>query len=138
MAELSCLHGQHVRHRPPFQERPWVVSEEGRAAWIGRVLECPRCDRAELPEGLPVARTSGPFDRDSLPAGLRRQHRVGEHTWGRLRVNAGALWLCLDTEPPLRLRLTAGEARAIPPGVTHLVELDGPVELEVDFLGRPA
>ena len=23
VAELSCLHGQHVRHRPPFQERPF-------------------------------------------------------------------------------------------------------------------
>ena len=49
VAKLSCLHGQHVRHGPPFQERPWVVSEAGRAERIGAELDCPLCDRAQLP-----------------------------------------------------------------------------------------
>jgi hypothetical protein len=31
VAELSCLHRQHVRHDPPFQERNWVTNEAGRA-----------------------------------------------------------------------------------------------------------
>jgi tellurite resistance-related uncharacterized protein len=39
VAELSCLHGQHVRHRPPFYDRPWVVNERERAARIGADLE---------------------------------------------------------------------------------------------------
>ena len=30
VAELDCLHTQHVRHRPPFQERPWILTEAGR------------------------------------------------------------------------------------------------------------
>ena len=29
IALLSCGHPQHVRHRPPFFERPWVTSEAG-------------------------------------------------------------------------------------------------------------
>ena len=29
VAELSCLHGQHVRHRPPFRDRAWVETEDG-------------------------------------------------------------------------------------------------------------
>ena len=49
VAELSCLHNQHVRHRPPFQERPWVVTEAGRAGRIGTELDCPLCDRGEPP-----------------------------------------------------------------------------------------
>ncbi len=28
---LSCGHRQHVRHQPPFMNRPWVTSEAGRA-----------------------------------------------------------------------------------------------------------
>jgi hypothetical protein len=46
IAELACGHRQHVRHRPPFQLRPWVVSAEGRAAMIGAPLECRACDGA--------------------------------------------------------------------------------------------
>ena len=30
VADLECGHTQHVRHQPPWQERPWVISQEGR------------------------------------------------------------------------------------------------------------
>ncbi len=46
-ALLECGHRQHVRHRPPWQERPWVLSVEGRAGRIGSLLECPECDRVD-------------------------------------------------------------------------------------------
>jgi hypothetical protein len=51
VAELDCLHGQHVRHRPPFQNRPWVVDEASRAERLGTTLDCVVCDRAEPPGG---------------------------------------------------------------------------------------
>lgn len=43
VAELECGHGQHMRHDPPWQVRTWVVTEQGRAEWIGRTLVCRRC-----------------------------------------------------------------------------------------------
>ncbi|HEX2218233.1 MAG TPA: DUF3565 domain-containing protein [Gemmatimonadales bacterium] len=43
MADLECGHTQHVRHDPPWQLRPWVITPEGREAHLGMVLECPRC-----------------------------------------------------------------------------------------------
>jgi hypothetical protein len=43
VAELSCGHRRHVRHRPPFEVRPWVVDEEGRRRRIGTLLECGLC-----------------------------------------------------------------------------------------------
>jgi hypothetical protein len=43
VATLSCGHGQHVRHEPPLQSRPWVLSAEGRASRIGATLPCMRC-----------------------------------------------------------------------------------------------
>jgi uncharacterized protein DUF3565 len=46
VAELECGHGQHVRHEPPWQVREWVTTAEGRATWLGRPLDCRRCDSA--------------------------------------------------------------------------------------------
>jgi hypothetical protein len=44
VAELECGHTQHVRHDPPWQVRPWVVSPVGRAGRLGTTLECRRCE----------------------------------------------------------------------------------------------
>jgi len=47
VAELDCHHGQHVRHNPPFVNRPWVVTEEGRYSKLGEILNCKKCDDDE-------------------------------------------------------------------------------------------
>lgn len=47
IAELSCGHGQHVRHRPPFTLRPWVETAAGRDSMLGTELDCVRCGRGE-------------------------------------------------------------------------------------------
>jgi len=47
VAELECGHFQHVRHKPPFINRPWVESAEDRNSMIGFKLECKKCDSAE-------------------------------------------------------------------------------------------
>ncbi len=47
VAELSCGHNQHVRHKPPWVERPWVLTEMGRTAMLGERLDCKKCDRGE-------------------------------------------------------------------------------------------
>jgi uncharacterized protein DUF3565 len=47
VAELECGHSQHVRHTPPWQLRPWVLTEPGRSARIGTVLPCPACAEPE-------------------------------------------------------------------------------------------
>jgi len=45
VAELECGHTQHVRHDPPWQTRPWVTTEAGRASFIGQDLACVECVR---------------------------------------------------------------------------------------------
>nr|WP_158750470.1 DUF3565 domain-containing protein [Acidobacterium sp. S8] len=47
IATLSCGHTQHVRHRPPWELRPWVVTEEGRRKYIGWPLFCKKCQDEE-------------------------------------------------------------------------------------------
>jgi hypothetical protein len=46
VADLECGHMQHVRHQPPWINRPWVVTPEGRARVLGSTLECRQCDEA--------------------------------------------------------------------------------------------
>lgn len=44
VAELECGHFQHVRHKPPWTRRPWVVTPEGRRSMLGQQLACKKCD----------------------------------------------------------------------------------------------
>ncbi|HSM55636.1 MAG TPA: DUF3565 domain-containing protein [Candidatus Sulfomarinibacteraceae bacterium] len=43
VADLSCGHTQHVRHKPPLVSRPWVLSAEGRQRFLGYELFCKEC-----------------------------------------------------------------------------------------------
>ena len=43
-AILACGHTQHVRHDPPWQNRPWVITKQGRKEKLGVMLECKKCD----------------------------------------------------------------------------------------------
>ena len=44
VADLTCGHGQHVRHNPPLVTRPWVTTPQGRDTHLGTELNCKRCD----------------------------------------------------------------------------------------------
>jgi hypothetical protein len=52
VAELACGHFQHVRHNPPWIQRPWVVTEEGRASMLGVLLDCKKCESGAPPDVL--------------------------------------------------------------------------------------
>jgi hypothetical protein len=56
VAELDCGHFQHVRHNPPWTNRPWVVTREGRQQKLGAVLQCRKCDEGRPPD---TARSDG-------------------------------------------------------------------------------
>lgn len=47
VAKLACCHVQHVRHQPPFINREWVISEEGRCKMLGHTLFCKKCQQNE-------------------------------------------------------------------------------------------
>jgi tellurite methyltransferase len=137
VAHLECGHRQHVRHRPPFQMRAWVEDPGDRASRIGTPLECPLCDRAEMPEGLELVRTAGPFTEDTVPPALLRAHRVPAGTWGQARVLSGAVRFVSMGEQAGGRLLEAGAMHGIPPGVPHRLEPDGPVRVAIDFFRVP-
>ena len=133
VAELSCGHGQHVRHQPPFQLRPWVIDPEERAKRIGTALDCPPCDRTELPEGLRFARSSPIWDEHTIPVALLGSHRVGTRTWGEIHVYEGRMRFVMASEPVVDVVVNANSTQAIPPDVEHRVEPLGPVRFSIAF-----
>ena len=52
VAELTCGHFQHVRHDPPWVERPWVLTEASRESMLGQLLSCKKCDAGEPADHL--------------------------------------------------------------------------------------
>ena len=43
VADLACGHTRHMRHDPPWQNREWITTPEGRTRFIGSVVACKVC-----------------------------------------------------------------------------------------------
>ncbi len=137
VADLACGHGQHVRHRPPFQLRPWIENVDGRRSRLGALLDCPLCDRAELPAGLePIAPTLR-WDERTMPADLRVAHRLTRGTWGRVVVREGRLRVVAQTTPALDVVIDPDTPQAIPPDVDYSLQPIGTVRFAVELYGVP-
>lgn len=91
-----------------------------------------------LPDGLQLVRTTDVFDETTVPAGLRRAHRVADGVWGRLVVHTGSVVFVFDDDPDHPITVAAGEAVAIPPTRQHHVELTGPATFAVEFHRLPS
>lgn len=59
VAQLACGHNQHVRHDPPWMNRPWVVTPAGRQSMLGHVLQCVKCDERAPPDERPPSAVIG-------------------------------------------------------------------------------
>jgi len=138
VAALRCGHGQHVRHHPPFFSRPWVITEEGRASRVGVELECPLCDRFEVPAGFVAYKRTADFTATTTPAGLRADHATKPGVWGKIHVVAGSLRYFV--EPPLarELVLDPSHPGIVVPEVRHRVAPSDDARFFVEFLRAPS
>ena len=138
VADLDCGHGQHVRHRPPFVHRPWVVSDTGREAMLGTGLDCVCCDRMEWPDDLAAYRRTPEFDETTTPAGLKSEHATKRGVWARIHVISGALLYRVGAPIHGTFRVVPSSSAVIVPQVPHRVEPEGPVRFFVEFsrMGR--
>lgn len=132
VALLSCGHPQHVRHIPPFTNRPWVMTEAGRNSKLGVMLNCVRCDRLELPQDFVAYKQTPEFTETSMPKGLKKDHTTKTGVWakiivveGRLRYRIAALNLTMELSPD--------QVGIVAPDVPHSVEALGKVRFFVEF-----
>lgn len=134
VAVLDCHHGQHVRHKPPFTNRPWVETEAGRAEKIGMALDCVRCDRFEFPEGLVSYKSTPEFTEDSIPAGLLKAHSTKVGTWGMIRIKEGQLAYRAQGTSQI---LDSDHPGVVVPEMLHEIAPNGVVRFYVEFYGKP-
>ena len=133
VADLACGHGQHVRHRPPWQVRPWVTSEVGRSERVGTDIECPLCRMPALPPEVRAYRRTATFTETTTPAGLLRDHSTKPGTWAKIVIEEGTLEYSLKS-PSVAFLLSPSNEGVIPPVVPHSVRFLGPVRFYVEFL----
>jgi tellurite methyltransferase len=132
VARLDCGHRQHVRHNPPFSERPWVLSEEGRAGKLGALLDCLRCEAQELPPTFVAYKRTDVFSESTVPAGLKKDHATKAGVWARIVVVEGRLRYRIDAWGREE-ELSSAAPGIVVPEVKHHVEPLGPVRFFVEF-----
>jgi tellurite resistance-related uncharacterized protein len=87
---------------------------------------------ATLPAGLTAYKQTPTFDQDSLPAGLRREHRTKAGVWALIHVVEGSL-LYRILDPASEEILTVGTPGIVVPEQLHEVEPLGPMRMFVEF-----
>lgn len=130
VAELACGHGQHMRHTPPWLVREWVTTEAGRQTKLDQTIDCPLCDDIAMPPAARQYKRVGPFTEQTLPAGLRGEHRTKRDTWARIVVSEGQLEYHVRGRVQL---LDPGNVGLVEPEVLHHVKPVGPVVVHVEF-----
>ncbi|HEX2892281.1 DUF1971 domain-containing protein [Vineibacter terrae] len=91
---------------------------------------------AQLPHGLVAYKRTPVFDQDSLPAGLRREHRTKPGVWALIHVIEGRL-RCRIHDPAHEEILEPGKPGVVQPEQPHDVEPLGPMRMFVEFHAMP-
>jgi tellurite resistance-related uncharacterized protein len=75
------------------------------------------------------------FDENTLPTGLRREHRTKQGVWGVIRVLEGRLRYQV-VDPASEAILDPSHPGLVSPGLPHLVEPLGPIKLQLEFFNQ--
>ncbi|MDO5622415.1 MAG: DUF1971 domain-containing protein [Paracoccus sp. (in: a-proteobacteria)] len=80
-----------------------------------------------------IYRTTEVFTETTVPDALLKAHQIKAGSRGVLRVLAGRIWLVYEDRDE-RILLSPEHPGLIEPEAPHHVELDGPVQFQIDFL----
>ena len=86
-----------------------------------------------LPDTVTPYRRTPTFDADSIPAGLRSNHRTAVGVWGVINVLEGRLRYDIEGDEPETLWLTPDNPGIVAPQVPHRVTPEGAVRFYVEF-----
>ncbi len=127
VADLECHHGQHVRHNPPFTNRPWVETPEGREEKLGFELDCVRCDRLEWPDHLKLLNRSEMYNETNIERATRE---ADVNQWALICVVAGKLLFRINDQEQV---LTTSQQGIVVPDMSYQLEPIGNVEFYIEF-----
>lgn len=91
VADLECGHAQHVRHNPPWTNRPWVLETEGRKRSLGTLLDCLKCNMPQVPPSARQIGGSEVLNQQVIAKQYADIHRNDSDMWIRVVVTEGEL-----------------------------------------------
>ena len=129
--DLAREMASYISPRPGFTQHSLTIHA---AAQMINLVERAKHFQSPPTAAMPYKCTSV-FDENTLPAGLRREHRTKPGVWGVIRVLDGRLrYQVLD--PPSEVILEPGRPGLIRPDEPHLVEPLGPVRMQIEFYNQ--
>ena len=91
-----------------------------------------------LPKSVEPYRTIGPFDQDTIPKGLFREHSTKRGVWGLLEVESGSVrYVVTDPTHAASYVLDRTCAGVIVPEQKHHLEILGDVRFQITFYREP-
>lgn len=132
IADLECGHSQHVRHTPPWQVRPWVLTPEGRAGRLGTRLSCRACADAgprmydDLAAWWPLLSPPSEYEEEAADLLRRLPGTTASGPATLLELGAGGGSLASHLKHVFRMTLTDRSAgmlavsQAVNPECEHL------------------
>lgn len=91
VADLECGHAQHVRHNPPWINRPWVLDREGRERSLGVLLDCLKCNMPAIPVSARQIDCSERIDQRVLVDQYAGVQHNNSGCWIKVAVSEGEL-----------------------------------------------
>jgi tellurite resistance-related uncharacterized protein len=86
-----------------------------------------------LPDNVVMYKTTPEFNRDTVPAGLQRNHKTAAGVWGRIVVHEGSLRYVIEYVEMEEHLLTPKMPGIVEPQCPHHVAIDGLVRFSVEF-----
>lgn len=126
--DLSREIAGFIAPRPGFTQHPLTIHA---AAQMMDLVE--RSGHFRVPPAAPEPyKRTAVFDENTLPAGLRKEHRTKRGVWGVIRVLDGRLRYRI-LEPESEVILEPGHPGLVLPDQPHLVVPLGPMRMQVEF-----
>ena len=129
VADLECGHGQHVRHNPPWINRPWVLDEAGRESMLGQVLSCKKCNMPAIPGNAKRVTCSPLFDQQMLQQQCSGPQENASDCWIELVVSQGELVYQRHTDHVEGYVIDPEFSAVIPPGTGYTLIPKGDVQM---------
>ena len=129
--DLACEMAGYISPRPGFTQHPLTIHA---ASQMVDLVERASQFRAPPLAPVPYKRTAV-FDENTLPTGLRKEHRTKPGVWGVIRVLDGRVRYKV-LEPESEAILEPGHPGLVLPDQPHLVEPLGPMRMQVEFYDR--
>lgn len=126
--DLAREMASYISPRPEFTQHPLTIHA---ASHMIDLLERAGHFRVPPASVTPYKHTSV-FDENTLPAGLRQEHRTKPGVWGVIRVLDGRLRYQV-IEPASEVVLEPGRPGLVLPDQPHLVEPLGSVRMQIEF-----